>query len=234
MSGRRQLAERSGVVALVLILLGGAGGAVAAAAIGSSQVVDDSLRSRDVKDGTLRLQDLAPATVAGLRAPAGTTGPAGARGEKGEKGEKGEQGTPGGSGPTSIAETVAFYGPVQSIAPNSQTWVFAGAPVMVSTTTAHPRVTSTASAALGYAVGSSDDFADLGLCYRLSSGGIVLNFYGGNFTQHGFTGARQPYTATGSIVLSPNSYLVGLCVRNSSNKPINNNNYVNGWAQVTQ
>ena len=161
----------------------------------------------------------------------GATGPPGVRGEKGEKGDPGQS---GGSGPTSIAETVTFFGPVQSIAPNSQSWVFAGPPAMVSTTAAHPRVTSTASAALGYAAGSSPDFGDLGMCYRLASGGIVLNFYGGNFTQHGFAGARQPYTATGSIVLTPGSFLVGLCVRNVSSKPINNNNYVNGYAQVTR
>jgi hypothetical protein len=228
MSGRWRMAERSGLGVIALVLAGGAGSAVAAAAVGSAQIVDDSLRSRDVKDGTLRPRDLAPATVTALR---GESGPRGARGEPGEKGEPGP---PAGAGATSIAETVGFYGPVQSIAPNSQTWVFAGAPVMVSTTEAHSRVTSTASAALGYAAGSSGDFADLGMCYRLTSGGTVLNFYGGNFTQHGFAGARQPYTATGTIVLTPNSYLVGLCVRNTSSKPLNNNNYVNGWAQVTR
>ena len=35
-------------------------------------------------------------------------------------------------------------------------------------------------------------------------------------------------------MLPAGSYLVGLCVRNSSNKTISNNNYVNGYAQVTQ
>ncbi len=240
MSRRWRLAERSGLGVIVLVLAGGAGSAVAAATVGSVEILDNSLRSRDVKDGTLRLKDLAPETAAELRGPAGPAGATGApgargeQGEKGEKGEKGELGQPGGSGPTSIAETVGFYGPVQSIAPNSQSWVFAGPPVMVSTTAAHPRITTTASAALGFATGSSPDFADLGMCYRLSSGGIVLNFYGGSFTQHGFAGARQPYTATGTIALTPGSYLVGLCVRNRSSKPINNNNFVNGYAQVTR
>ena len=32
-----------------------------------------------------------------------------------------------------------------------------------------------------------------------------------------------------AVVLPPCSYLVGQCVRNSSNKPISNNNYVNGY-----
>ena len=216
---------RLGVGVLALSLVGGVGGAVAATSIGSAQVVDDSLRSRDVKDGSLRLQDLAPATAAALRGERGVAGP---RGEQGEKGEK------GGLGPTSIAQTVAFYGPVQSIAANSGSWVFAGPPAEVVTSAAHPRVVAGASAALGFAPNSADGYADLGLCYRLTSGGSVLNFYGGNFTQHGFTAARLPYTATGAVLLAANSYLVGLCVRNSSNRVISNNNYVNGYAQVTQ
>ena len=228
MSRRSRMAERSGFGVIVLVLAGGAGSAVAAATVGSVEILDNSLRSRDVKDGTLRLQDLAPATTEGLGGPAGATGPPGARGEKGEPGQ------PGGSGPTSISETVAVFGPVQSIAPNSASWVFAGPPAEVTTTSAHPRIVGAASAALGFAAGSADGYADLGLCYRLSSGGNILNFYGGNFTQHGFSATRTPYTATGAVVLGAGNYLVGLCVRNNSNKTISNNNYVNGYVQVTQ
>ncbi len=237
MSRRARFAERSGVGVIVLVLAGGAGSAVAAATVGSVDILDNSLRSRDVKDGTLRPRDLAPETVAGLRGATGATGAAGARGEKGDKGEQGAAGAPGapgGSGPTSIAQTVAFYGPVASIAPNSGTWVFAGTPETVTTTATHPRVVGTASAALGFAPGSANGFADLGMCYRLASGGNVLNFYGGSFTIHGFSAARLPYTATGAVVLAAGSYLVGLCVRNSSSSTISNNNFVNGYAQVTQ
>ena len=60
MSRRWRLAERSGMGVIVLVLAGGAGSAVAAATIGSVEILDDSLRSRDVKDGTLRVKDLAP------------------------------------------------------------------------------------------------------------------------------------------------------------------------------
>ncbi len=231
MSRRWRMAERSGLGVIMLVLAGGAGSAVAAATVGSVEILDNSLRSRDVKDGTLRVEDLAPSTTEDLRGQAGVTGPPGARGEKGEPGQPGQ---PGGSGPTSIAETVVFFGPVQSIAPSSPVWVFAGPPAQVTTTAAHPRIVGAASAALGFAPGSNDGYADLGLCYRLSSGGNTLNFYGGNFTQHGFSATRTPYTATGAVVLPAGSYLVGLCVRNSSNKSISNNNYVNGYAQVTQ
>jgi len=221
MSRRRQLAQRLGVGVLLLIL-GGAGSAVAAATIGSAQVADNSLRSRDVKDGSLRLQDLAPATVATLQ---GKVGPSGVRGEKGE---------PGGSGPTSIAQTVSFFGPVQTIAPNSGAWVFAGPPALVTTTALHPRVVGAASAALGFAPGSAEGVADLGMCYRPASGGTLLNFYGANFIQHGFSVARLPYVATATVALPAGSFLVGLCVRNSSSHAISNNNYVNGYVQVTQ
>jgi hypothetical protein len=129
---------------------------------------------------------------------------------------------------------VTFYGPVPTIAPNSAVWVFAGPPAQVTTTAVHRRVVGAASLALGFAPGTAKDFADFGMCYRLASGGTTLNFYGGNFTQYGFSDARTPYTATGAVVLAPGSYLVGSCVRNWSSKAISNNNYVNGYAQVTQ
>ena len=228
---RRQFAQRLTLGVLALVSVAGAGGAVAAAAIGSAQIVDGGVRSRDIKDGTVRPRDLAPATIAGLHGATGATGPTGPTGPAGPTGQQGE---PGGSGPTSIAETVGFYGPVQSIAPNAGAWVFAGPPGQITTTAAHRRIVGSASAALGFAAGHPDGTADLGMCYRLSSGGIILNFYGGNFTQHGFSGSRLPYTATGTVVLPPGSWLVGLCVRNSSADTINNNNYVNGYVQVTQ
>ena len=61
----------------------------------------------------------------------------------------------------------------------------------------------------------------------------MLNFYGGSFTQHGFSAGRLPYTATATVLLPPGVFLVGLCVRNSSDNAISNNNFVNGYAQVT-
>jgi hypothetical protein len=225
MNRRWRMAERSGLGVIVLVLAGGAGSAVAAATVGSVEILDNSLRSRDVKDGTLRLQDLAPATAADLRGPAG---PPGARGEQGE------QGDPAPSGTESIAETVGFYGPVATIAPNSGSYVFAGAPALVTISAGHNRVVGAATAALGFAPGSTPGFADVGMCFQLASGGTVLNFVGGNYTEQGFAGERRPYTATATVVLAPGSFQVGLCVRNTSTKAISNNNYVNGYVQVTE
>ena len=76
-------------------------------------------------------------------------------------------------------------------------------------------------------------FADLGMCYRLASGGIVLNFYGGSFIQHGFSAVACLTRQRQRCCYRRAVFLVGLCVRNSSDKAISNNNFVNGYAQVT-
>ena len=228
---RWRLAERSGLGVVVLVLAGGAGSAVAAATVGSVEILDNSIRSRDIRDGSLRSGDLAPSTVSSLRGPAGPTGPPGPSGAAGPKGEPGE---PAASGSGSITQTVTFYGPVQTIAPNSGAFVFAGPPAQVATTATYSRVVATAMAPLGYAAGSPAGFADLGMCFQPSAGGVVKHFYGNNFSVHGFSAGRLPYTATGAVVLPPGSYLVGMCVRNNSSHAISNNNYVNGYAQVTR
>lgn len=54
--------------AAVLAALGGTGGAVAARLIGSEQIADNSLRSVDVRDGDLALEDLGTSTRDSLSA----------------------------------------------------------------------------------------------------------------------------------------------------------------------
>ena len=61
---RRTLAVVCGAAALVA--LGGTGGAYAGRLIGSEQIADNSVRSVDVRDGDLGLQDLDPGTRATL------------------------------------------------------------------------------------------------------------------------------------------------------------------------
>ncbi len=208
-----------GVAGIVTVaMLASTGGAVASAMVTSKQIADESIRSRDVRDGSLKTQDLHGSTVANLR---GAAGPAG------------DPGPVGPQGPSATVETVSFYGPVPAIQPNDNQWTFAGPPAQVTTTDSHRRVVASASVALGYAAGTPTGYADLGMCYRLASGGTTLNFYGGNFTQYGFTGSRQAYSASATLVLTPGVFLVGMCVRNTSASPISNNNYVNGYAQVT-
>ena len=224
---------------LVLMMTGAGGGAVAAITIGSKQIADNSIRSRDVRDGTLRMQDLSPSTRESLAGQAGQPGVQGQQGEQGSPGDPGIPGAPGPTGPTgpagpsAVVETVSFAGPVSTIAPNSGSWVFAGPPAAIAITGKHRWVIGSATASLGYAAGSNDGAAAVDMCYRLASGGIVLNFVAGNFIHHAFSASRLSYLATATALLSPGSYLVGLCVRNSSSHAISNNNYVNGFAQVT-
>lgn len=40
------------------------------------------------------------------------------------------------------------------------------------------------------------------------------------------------YAASSSVTLPPGDYRLGMCIRNNGSKTMNNNQYVNGWAQV--
>ena len=171
---------------LVLMMLGSGGGAVAALAIGSKQIADNSLRSRDVRDGTLRTQDLSPSLKESLAGQAASTRRAGR--EEGEKGSPGDPGATGAAGapgpagppgPSPVVETVSFAGPVPTIAQSSGSWVFAGPPAGITISGSYRWVIGSATASLGFASGTNDGAADVGMCHRLASGGIVLNFVGG-------------------------------------------------------
>jgi membrane protease YdiL (CAAX protease family) len=226
--GTRTASITTGVAAsVVLMTLGAGGGAVAAGLIGSDQIADGSIRSRDVRDQTLRLADLDPTTRDGLRGAIGPQGPAGSPGSPGSPGAAGPAGADG------VAQVVGFVGPVASIAGNSGLYAFAGPTARVTTTEARPRVSGTASAGLGLLSGSPQ-FADTGMCWRADGGGTVTNFVGSGFTTQRFTADRAAYAASASAVLAAGSYDVGMCVRNNGPSTINNNAYVNGWVQVTK
>jgi hypothetical protein len=63
---------------------------------GSTAAVTSRLiTSRDIKNGTIRLEDLAPAAKRGMRGPRGAQGPAGPEGQAGTTGPQGARG-PGG------------------------------------------------------------------------------------------------------------------------------------------
>ena len=69
--------------ATVLVALGTAGGATAAGLIGSADIRDNSIRSVDIRNGQVRLSDIAD------RAESKLAGQDGAQGAKGEQGEPG-------------------------------------------------------------------------------------------------------------------------------------------------
>jgi len=108
--------------------------------------------------------------------------------------------------------------------------VFVG-PTALVTTTASQRLTGTATAALAAAGNTT---TDLDLCYQNNGGGVITNFAGFAYIIQNFTTARNSYSAAGTIVPGvAATWRVGLCARNFSAVAINNNDYVNGWMQVT-
>lgn len=139
---------------------------------------------------------------------------------------------PGPAAVPSILSTQNIAGPVAPIAGSSTAYVFAGPSVTVTTTSTHPRVTASASAPIGLIGGSPPQNADVGICYR-SPGGPLVDPNGGNFSQHSFTTDRVSHSADATFTLAPGSYDVGLCVRNGGLNKIQNNNYAQGWVQVT-
>jgi hypothetical protein len=82
-------------------LVAGGGFATAAALIGSDDVQNNSLRSRDVMDGTLRCKDLREQLCSLVKA-AGQKGDPGAKGDPGTKGDKGDKGDSGETRITSL------------------------------------------------------------------------------------------------------------------------------------
>ena len=86
------------VLALAAVTAGSAG---VQALITGSQIKDDTVESRDIKNGTVRRADISAATLAALsgatgpQGPTGPVGPQGARGDAGPQGPTGPQGPPG-------------------------------------------------------------------------------------------------------------------------------------------
>lgn len=83
----------------LFVALGGVG--YAAATIGSAQIENNSVKSTDIRNGTIVSKDISSKTrrsLRGQRGPAGATGATGAKGETGAAGTRGETGTTGAPG----------------------------------------------------------------------------------------------------------------------------------------
>jgi hypothetical protein len=118
-SRRRRFLTFPHVTSLLALVVALGGTSYAAATIGSADIQDNSIRSkdirngqvgsRDVRDNTLLAKDFKAGQLAagaqGARGPQGAQGPAG---PQGPRGEKGEQGAPGKNGsPDTPAEVLA-------------------------------------------------------------------------------------------------------------------------------
>jgi hypothetical protein len=99
--------------AALLVTLGATGTAVAGSLINSSDIKNNSIMSRDIHNGTIKVKDLRPSAVAALRAGAG---------------QDGKDGKDGASGLEGAYYSVAFYdvgdtnaGAIATVACKSQT-----------------------------------------------------------------------------------------------------------------
>lgn len=86
------------VAATLALVIATGGTSYAAVVVTSANIKDETVQSRDVRNGTLKLSDINDTAEAQLRGKVGPRGPAGPRGLPGEPGEPGEQGLPGEQG----------------------------------------------------------------------------------------------------------------------------------------
>jgi hypothetical protein len=189
-----------------------------------------------VGDPTGLAGPMGPTGAAGPAGPTGPIGATGAIGPTGAQGPIGPAGPTGATGATGIVFTSAFSNSVASIAGSASGYVFTHSTPPQVTVAAGQRLTGAAEAPLGLAAGSMPQNADVGLCYQSTvAGSPIVNFVGGGFSIHAFTTQRMSYSAAGSVVINTaGTYNVGFCVRNwYGTAAISNNDYVNGWVQVT-
>lgn len=74
---------------------------------------------------------------------------------------------------------------------------------------------------------------DVGMCYQLGATGTITNFAGGNYITLQISSVREGKTASAAVTgLTPGAYTVGMCARNSTTTPINNNDWVNGFVML--
>ena len=207
-------------------------------AVISSKVKNHSLKAVDFAQGQLPKGAKGDTGAQGLTGTAGVkgdTGAAGAQGLTGAKGDIGATGAAGAQGASGVVTTGAFSGQVTTLVASSL-YVFAGGPATI-TTTASQRLTGAAEVPLSSTLASaSGQYFDYGLCYEPNAGGTISNFAG---TTNYSTGAVYPtlqtFAAAASVVPGVGTWKVGFCVRNGGTgaHPIDMNDIVNGWVQVT-
>ena len=96
---------------LLVLGIGPAATAGVQALITGAQIADNTVESRDIKNGTLKRGDISAATFAALRGAAGTRGPAGSVGPAGPTGPQGVQGPRGDTGATGSQGPQGVQGP---------------------------------------------------------------------------------------------------------------------------
>jgi hypothetical protein len=93
-------------IAAILVIAAVAAGGGAPVQITGDQIKDGTIDSRDIKNGTIKLVDLASSTrvtLKGETGDTGATGPSGPKGATGAAGQQGAQGATGAAGPAGPA-----------------------------------------------------------------------------------------------------------------------------------
>jgi hypothetical protein len=171
---------------------------------------------------------MGPAGVDGAMGPPGEMGPAGPTGATGPAGATGAAGP---TGPTGIVATSTFAGSA-GIGPFTATggYVFVG-PQATVTVAAGQRLTAAAVVPLATSTGTASIYA--GICYQLGAG-TITNFSGNSFSVVQVGTLRSSVPAAASVSgLAAGTYKVGFCLQQAGSVAISNNDYVNGWVQVT-
>src|SRR5215207_5687119 len=112
---------KTAAIAAIVSLGIGASSATAASLIGSAQVKDNSLTTKDIKNGTLTMADMSVSAKAALqnnRGPAGPAGAVGATGANGANGANGAQGIQGPAGGFDPAKVTYIEGPPVTVYPD--------------------------------------------------------------------------------------------------------------------
>ena len=132
---------------------------------------------------------------------------------------------------SSAPQVYGFSGSMANLI-TSTTYAFAGPTATVTITSSSQKITAVASNSMSLQTAGSQS-ANIGMCYKLGTTGVITNFVGSNYTLHNITNARLPYTASATITgLAPGTYTIGLGILNGGALPITGD-YVNGWVMVT-
>ncbi|MDX6690130.1 MAG: hypothetical protein QOG15_1587 [Solirubrobacteraceae bacterium] len=176
-----------------------------------------------------------PAGADGATGPAGPQGPAGSNGSQGASGSPGPigpmgpGGTAGSQGPSGVVATHKISGFISSIPAAPGVWQFLGNQVTV-TTTAAQRLTAAAMVPL--ATTGTPQTIQLDICYQPNAGGALNAFSGAAFSLVAVTQTRIAQAVAGMVVPgSSGTWKVGVCAQTSV--ALDNNDFVNGYVQVT-
>jgi hypothetical protein len=172
---------------------------------------------------------------AGPEGPAGAEGPAGhtgASGSSGAVGSAGQTGAAGPQGPTGIVSTSRLSGFIAATLPQLA-FQFIGGQAVV-TTSSTQRLTASAMAPVGVlALGAlGPQTIQLDFCYQpADAGGSLTNFSGPRYSIVAVTLTRTAQAVAATVLPGAGTWRVGVCA--VTPVLLDNNDFVNGYVQVT-